>query len=222
MSELSIPGLLPGEVDSYDPDARTCRVRIPGITDGSSALPVAVFSNPIGDRADHADAKSHTEIRILPGDAVWLMFEAGDPRFPIIMGYRTKREGNPVDWRRWRHANIEMTADNKLVFNAAEVVWNVSGNVTENIGGNHKTDVGGSMESTAATSKHEAETHQLNAQTQIAGAITTMAGAGGSGVTMQGSVSFEGGTVTHDGKDIGKNHKHGGVAAGSAQSGVVV
>ena len=35
MNELSIAGMLPGEVASYDPHARTCRVRIPGITDGS-------------------------------------------------------------------------------------------------------------------------------------------------------------------------------------------
>ena len=115
----SIPGLLPGEVASYDGVTRTCRVRVPGITDGSNVLPVAVFNNALGDRAPD------TEIRILPGDLVWLMFEAGDPRFPIIMGYRTPRAGNPVNWRRWQHANIELTAENELIINASKVTWNV-------------------------------------------------------------------------------------------------
>ena len=51
MTMDTIPGLLPGEVESYDPVARTCRVRIPGITDGSSILPEAIIMAPIGDRA---------------------------------------------------------------------------------------------------------------------------------------------------------------------------
>lgn len=208
MSMDSIPGLWPGEVDSYDGAARTCRVRIPGVTDGSNLLPVAVFSNPLGDRATDGDSKSRTEIRILPGDPVWLMFECGDPRFPIIMGYRTPREGNSTGWRRWRHTNIEMTADNELIFNASKVTWNVTGDVIEHIGGKMQTDVSGAMESTAATSKHSAATHQLTAQTQIAGAITTASGPGGAGAQLQGPINITGGTVKHDGKNIGGTHTH--------------
>jgi hypothetical protein len=104
-----IPSLWPGVVESYDKVRRTCRVSIAGITDGPGTLPEAVFNNPLGDRA------ADTEIRILPGDAVWLMFEAGDPRYPIIMGYRTPRAGNPVDWRRWHHKNIELIAEDTFL-----------------------------------------------------------------------------------------------------------
>lgn len=103
-----LPSRWPGEVVSYDGPSRTCRVSITGITEGSTDLPIAVFENPLGDRP------GDTEIRILPGDLVWLSFECGDPRFPIITGYRTPRVGNPVDWRRWRHANIEITADKQM------------------------------------------------------------------------------------------------------------
>lgn len=101
-------GLYPAVVASYDGPSRTCRVSIPGITDGSDVLPQAVFSNPLGDSA------ATTEIRILAGDMVWVMFEAGDPRFPIITGYRTPRADCAVGWRRWHHLNMQLIADNTL------------------------------------------------------------------------------------------------------------
>lgn len=128
----NLPSLWPGVVVSYDRAERTARVSIPGVTDGTDTLPEAVFSNPLGDRADI------TEIRIDAGDAVWLMFEGGDPRFPIITGYRTPRAGNPIDWRRWRHANMELTADGVLRLNAttvqinADAVQIASGSLTHN------------------------------------------------------------------------------------------
>lgn len=117
----NLPSRWPGEVVSYDGASRTCRVSITGITEGSTDLPIAVFENPLGDRP------GDTEIRILPGDLVWLSFECGDPRFPIITGYRTPRVGNPVDWRRWRHANIELTADGEMILNASSLKLNVAG-----------------------------------------------------------------------------------------------
>ena len=232
MSIDSIPGLLPGEVESYDPVARTCRVRIPGITDGSSILPEAIIMSPIGDRSDAANSKDHTELRILPNDAVWLMFEAGDPRFPIIVGARLKRAGNPTGWRRWRHANIEMTADGVMRLNANKLEINVTtdmvtvvggnqsdtvtgnqtstvtGNQNDTVSGNQTTNVTGTMSSQAASSTHQAATHQLTAQTQINGALTTGSGPGGTGASIAGPVAITGGTVTHDGKNIGKTHTH--------------
>lgn len=186
-----IPGMLPAEVDSYDEDARTCRVRIPGLTDGSSVLPEAVIMPPIGDRSYATDGKDHTELRILPGDPVWVMFEGGDPRFPIIMGARTKRAGNPTGWRRWRHANIEMTADNELVINAAKVTWNVSGDVIENIGGSQTTAVTGALGTTAGTSTLSAGSHAITAATSITG-----------------NVALSGGTATHNGTNFGATHTH--------------
>lgn len=131
-----LPSLWPGEVASYDAVRRTCRVRIPGITDGSDTLPEAVFSNPLGDRA------GETEIRIEPGDAVWLMFEGGDARFPIITGYRTPRVGNPVYWRRWRHANMELTADGVMRLNAETLEINADVRIVGAVLSHNEVNVG--------------------------------------------------------------------------------
>jgi Type VI secretion system/phage-baseplate injector OB domain len=104
-----LSGKLPGIIREYDADARMCRVEIPGITDGASVMPQAVFCTPIGDRSE---GDTPTEIRVQVGDPVWIEFEAGDPRFPIVVGYRTPRAGNSSGWRRWRHANIQLVAEN--------------------------------------------------------------------------------------------------------------
>lgn len=148
-----LPGLWPGVVKSYHGAQRTARVSIPGVTDGSDTLPEAVFLNPLGDRADE------TEIHIQAGDEVWLMFEGGDARFPIIVGYRTPRAGNPVGWRRWRHANIEITADGEMVLNASAL--------------------------------------RINAD----------------------EVAVSGGSLTHNGTNIGDSHTHSGVVPGPGSTG---
>lgn len=100
-----MPAVVPTVTDE-DRAARMYRVSIPGLTDGSTALPLASVLNPLGDKSEH------TEIRIKPGDRVWLAFENGDTRFPIIVGYRPKNQENAMDWRRFEHANFEFNADN--------------------------------------------------------------------------------------------------------------
>lgn len=84
---------------------REVRVEIPGYTDGADTFPVAEVEYPIGDRSEQ------TEIRILEGDRVWVEFINGDPRYPIITGFRAKQVGNEPDTRRWVHDNIELIAD---------------------------------------------------------------------------------------------------------------
>ena len=194
-----LPSLWPGEVASYDRVKRTCRVGIPGITDGSGTLPEAVFMNALGDRA------SDTEIRILAGDAVWLMFEGGDPRFPIITGYRTPRAGNPVDWRRWQHANIELTADNqmRLISGAATVMQ---------AGQTIMLTAGASITLTAPA-------------ITLDGAVTVtknlaVAGGGGGPSSMTGNFVLTGdlattGALTNNGVNVGSTHKHVSNAPGT-------
>lgn len=101
-------GKYPAFVSSYDADKRQCRVNIPGITDGAEVMPLAEICYPIGDKSEY------TEILIQEGDRIWVEFERGDERYPIIVGWRCKNVGNDKDWRRWLHANVEITADNQL------------------------------------------------------------------------------------------------------------
>ena len=122
-----MPGRYPAIVKSYNQARRTCRIEIPGLTDGGDVLPEAEIEYPIGDKS-RAGANT-TEIEITPGDTVWVAFIGGDPRYPIITGYRNPQAGNSADWRRWHHANIELIADAemRLVVGGTSVVITQSG-----------------------------------------------------------------------------------------------
>lgn len=101
---MNLSSRIPGIVHSVDRARREVRVQIPGLTDGASQFPLAEVEYPVGDKSEH------TEIRIVPGDRVWLAFENGDPRYPIITGFRAKHTGNDLYWRRFHHENHEREA----------------------------------------------------------------------------------------------------------------
>ncbi len=107
-------GKYPAVVRVYDREPRLVHVEIEGMSNGSDEHPIAQIQYPIGDKA------KHTEIRILEGDLVWVEFERGDPRYPIITGYRNANEGNVIEFRRWHHENIESDADKTQKHTAGE------------------------------------------------------------------------------------------------------
>lgn len=147
----AMPGRYPAVVKSYDKNRRTCRIEIPGLTDGADVLPEAEIEYPIGDKSR---AGSHaTEIEILAGDTVWISFIIGDPRYPIITGYRNPQSENSIDWRRFHHANIEITADGVLKLNAATVEISAP---TVTINGTNTTINGSSLKHNA---KNIGDTH---------------------------------------------------------------
>ena len=102
---MTLHGKWPGIIRAYSAQSREVRVEIPGVTDGATEWPTAEIEYPIGDKS------RHTEIRILVGDEVWLEFLRGDPRYPIITGWRCPSIGNDVGTRRWHHENFETEAD---------------------------------------------------------------------------------------------------------------
>lgn len=102
-------GRYPAIVKSYDQARRTCRIEIPGLTDGYDILPEAEIEYPIGDKSRAGTYT--TELEILANDTVWIAFIGGDSRYPIITGYRNPQSDNSVDWRRWHHENMELLAN---------------------------------------------------------------------------------------------------------------
>lgn len=106
-----LAGKWPAVIESYDPGSRTCRVSIPGVTEGADEHLVAEIQYPIGDKSRH---HIMTEIEIFAGDLVWIEFIQGDPRYPLITGWRNPLVGNDKDFRRWHQKNIELIAE-KLI-----------------------------------------------------------------------------------------------------------
>lgn len=105
----------PAVVVSYDADARQCVVSLEGITDGGDGL-IAEIEQAIGDRS------KDTEIRILAGDPVWVDFLAGDPRYPIITGFRARNAQNMVGTRHWEHENFTLVADETIILTAGSKI----------------------------------------------------------------------------------------------------
>lgn len=104
-----LPGRYPAIVRSYSQARRTCRVEIPGLTDGGDVLPEAELDYGLGDRSRNGEFT--TEYEILPGDTVWVEFIGADSRYPVVISFRNPQVGNSVDWRRWHHRNVELLSD---------------------------------------------------------------------------------------------------------------
>lgn len=97
--------IYPAIVRAYDRETRQCRIEIPGLTDGADVLPLAECLQPLGDRT------ADNETRIKPGDDVFVQFLQGDPRHPVIIGFRAKNTGNNVGRRHFEQDNIHTEAD---------------------------------------------------------------------------------------------------------------
>lgn len=196
-----MPGRYPAVVKEYLQARRTCRVEIPGLTDGADVLPEAEIEYPIGDKSKNG--AHFTEIEIVPGDTVWLAFIGGDPRYPIITGWRNPQTGNGVDWRRWHHANMELLADELMkLISGGDMLLKSATKIT--------------IEAPEVIANCNTATVNASEQATIQSPETTITG----NLTVGGNVALNGGSVTHGGVNIGKTHKHGNVSAGTAVSGV--
>ena len=195
-----MPGRYPAIVKTYNQARRTCRVEIPGLTDGGDVLPEAEIEYPIGDKS--RVGTNTTEIEITPGDTVWVAFIGGDPRYPVITGYRNPQVNNSADWRRWHHANMELLADTLMKLIA---------------GGDVLIKSGTHVTVQAPSITLDAPQTTCTGNLTVNGLLTYkggMAGSGGSGAaaSIQGNVQVGGninasGSVM-DGGGNGNHHSH--------------
>lgn len=188
-------GRYPAIVKSYNPARRTCRIEIPGLTDGADVLPEAEIEYPVGDKSRAGD--NTTEIEFTAGDTVWISFIGGDSRYPIITGYRNPQSGNSVDWRRWHHKNMELLADAlmKLIAGGDVLI---------------KSDTQITLQ--APLILLDAPQSTSTAKHTIGGLLTWQAGAvgaagAGAGNAISGGMTVSGGDVVVDGIGV-KSHHH--------------
>lgn len=182
-----IPGKLPAVVASYDKNRRECRVHIPGLTDGSGPGMLAEIEYPIGDKSRAGEFC--TDILIQSGDMIWCEFEGGDSRYPIITGFRNPRVGNGTDWRRFHQANMELLATQLMQLIAGGVIT-------------IKSDV---------LVKIDAPLTYIVNDLTVGGMITGLGGiavSGGDGASFSGNVAANDGEFTHNGVNVGHDHKH--------------
>ena len=190
-----MPGRYPAIVKSYNQARRTCRIEIPGLTDGGDVLPEAEIEYSIGDKS-RAGA-NETEIEITPGDTVWVAFIGGDPRYHIITGYRNPQAGNSADWRRWHHKNMELLADALMNLIARGDVLIKSGS--------HVTVQ-------APSAMVQADDTHVTGNLTVNGAIVGKGGlavSGGAGVSVEGNIGVQG-SINASGAimDAGGNSNH--------------
>lgn len=160
----------PATVALYQRDPRRCEVSIPGISDGGTLL--AEIEQNLGDRSPE------TEIRIKTGDPVWVDFISGDPRYPIITGFRARNVENMIGTRHWEHENFTMVADETVLITAGQRVRIEAGALIELV-------VGGSLLKIDA------------------GSIAQVAKA----LSIKGPVTQTGGDITSDGISV-QLHSH--------------
>ena len=194
----TMPGRYPAIVRTYDQARRTCRIEIPGLTDGADVLPEAEIEYSIGDKS--RSGQFETEIEILPGDTVWIAFIGGDPRYPVITGWRNPQTGNSANWRRWHHQNIEHLADLQIKRGAGVSITDEAGQTIEVKAGSTITaQAGSSITLKVGGSSIVIDRSSISltsAQININGPITA-GGSGGAKATFTGEIEATDDVIAH-------------------------
>lgn len=98
-------GFYPGKILSYSGDSKTVQVSIEPYTNGSEDGIQAKIAYPVG----FTDAD--LELAIVDNPDVWVFFENGQFRNPVVGFFRTRRTGSSTGVLRLRQKSIELIAD---------------------------------------------------------------------------------------------------------------
>ncbi|XDZ50190.1 hypothetical protein AB8Q18_08265 [Neisseriaceae bacterium CLB008] len=126
------------------------------------------------------DSHDNTEVQIKGGELVWIDFLANDERYPIIMGFRQPESGNITGIRRWQQDTIELIAGKNILLKAPDIKFECT-----------------ALQSTGVNTFDKASNMDGGMQTTEGGAVAS-----------KGGLALKGGTITHNGIDIGDSHYH--------------
>lgn len=124
-------------------------------------------------------------------------------------------DGTVVEYDRGAHALVADLQGTKLFADRNKIELTIGGTVLT------MTAAGTTLTTPQLTV--EAPQSTFTGQVTVQGLLAYqggMTGSGGSGAAINGPLAVTGGTVTHDGKNIGSLHTHSGVQAGGSNTGV--
>ncbi len=173
----------------------------------------------------------------LVGSSVLVQFQAGDPDQPIYVGTLADSSNVPALFKtnyphrvgvlfdggsyvyvdcqenevKLSHQGTTVVIDSagKVTVNvASDVDLTVNGNVTASVTGDVNLTVGGSVNSVATTWNHQGDFSLTGNFTLLGNSTQTGAASLAGNLTVVGTAAFSGGTMTHNGVNMGGGHKH--------------
>jgi len=131
--------------------------------------------------------------------------------------HATYGDGTVIEYDRGSHTLVANLGESQILADRTKIVLTI-GATTLTLTGS-----GSTLETPQLTVDSPASTFTgaVTVQGPFAyqNGITGTNGTGGSGASIQGPVSVTGGTITHNGKNIGSTHTHSGVQSGGGTSG---
>lgn len=198
---------LPGEVVAYDGTFVTARPALAKrLTNGDSLPPPQVVRVPVcWPVGDVNGAQALISVPLKPGDAIKLSFSAR-----ALENWLAGDNGPPDDPRQF---------DLSDAFASPLVRPGTMAADTENVSiqygpGRLKLSPAGELTFEVKTWTVQAEQTTFNTPVTINGpllytqGLSGEGGEGGASMRVRGGVAYEGGAITHNGKNIGDNHRH--------------